>query len=94
MPGFTALPPEPDVIVSHRPALQFSLRFLALGHFAKYCKQYVRVLHYVLLPYSLQSENLLAFALCVAFPRSLGGRYSTDYYASSVAWPDFQALPP
>ena len=89
MPGLTALPPEPDVTVSHRPALPFSLRFLA-----KYCKQYVRVLHYVLLPYSLQSENLLAFALYVAFPRPLGGRYSTDYYASSVAWPDFQALPP
>ena len=29
-------------------------------------------------------ENLLAFALYVAFPRSVTGRYTRDYYASSV----------
>ena len=31
--------------------------------FAKYCQQYVWILHYVRLSYCLQSENLLAFAL-------------------------------
>jgi len=39
-------------------------------------------------------ENLLAFALYAAFPHSKGGRYATDYYASSVASSDIQALTP
>jgi hypothetical protein len=37
-------------------------------------------------------ENLLAFALYAAFPHSVTGRDSRDYYASSVAWFDIQAL--
>lgn len=53
----------------------------------KSCEQYIRSLHYVLLLSHSQSENLLAFAMWQAFPAS-------DYYASSVAWSDFQALPP
>jgi len=64
MPGFTELPSEPDVRLSPRPALQFSL-------IAKYCHLYIRVLHYVLLLYPWQLENLLAFALYAAFPRSV-----------------------
>jgi len=80
MPGFTELPSEPDVQVSKCPALQFPLSFLA-----KHCGQYIRVLHYVLLLYRSQLENLLAFALWTALPPSLVRRHAHDYYASSVA---------
>jgi len=55
----------------------FLLAFVASlslpAYLAEYCKKYVRVLHYVRLPYFLQLESLLAFALHAAFPRSLGG---------------------
>jgi hypothetical protein len=39
-------------------------------------------------------ENLLAFALYAAFLRSRVRRDAHDYYASSVAWSDIQALAP
>jgi len=42
----------------------------------------------------LQLENLRSFALHAAFPRSLDGRCSIDYYERSVIWSDFQALQP
>lgn len=73
--------------LSLHPALQFSL-----GVLAKYRKQHIWVLHYVLLLSCLRLENLLAFALYIAFLCSLVGRYSHDYYANSVIWSDIQAL--
>ena len=76
MPGFTELLPKPDGRLSAYPAFQSSLLLL---------RALRSTLHYVLLPYFPQLENLLAFALHAAFPRSLGGRDPTDYYASSVA---------
>ena len=54
---------------------------------AKSGEEYVRVSHCVLLLHPSPSENLLAFALRSAFPTS-------DYYANSVVWSDFQALLP
>jgi hypothetical protein len=45
----------------------------------------------VLLPYRWQSGESACLRPVIGATVSLAGRYSRDYYASSVAWSDFQA---
>ena len=43
--------------------------------------------HYAYLPIILMPDHVAPFALWTAFPSSLGGRDSSDYYEASVAIP-------
>ena len=92
MSGFTVLPSEPDRPVSEYPALQLPLaRFLGP---TKHCQEYIWILHYVLLLYHPQFGKSAGLRPVIGVTVSLADRHLRDYYASSVAWSDFQALLP
>ena len=79
---------EPDWHLSVHPALQRCSRAVRGWLPPAACPQDSRhrfgVLHYAYLPASGILHRLAPFALRAAFPPSLAGRYSRDYYGASV----------
>jgi hypothetical protein len=79
---------EPDGRLSAHPALQRLSRAVRGWLPPAACTQDSRrrfgVLHYAYLPAPESFNRLAPFALRAAFPPSLAGRYSRDYYGASV----------
>jgi len=66
-------------------SIQFVTRQSSPAAFTEDTQYHLGALHFACLPVSLVSDHLCPFALRTAFPPSLAGRDSCDYYGHCVA---------